>query len=415
MEFILALLLAIAVGEVLAEWLVDVVRADFPWLITRKRDWMPVLDEKGLGKFLADGYDAELGWVRKPNTAHDEVGKYGKTRWSTDASGARSNPGFEGKPRRISCYGDSFTFCRQVNDSETWEHYLSGLTDSQVLNWGVGNHGVDQSYLRLKREYPRYPTPVVILGVVPDTISRIMSAWKHYYEYSNTFAFKPKFVLEDGALRLIGNSADRPEKFQALPQLMGSIQSQDYFFEAKFKKEIIHFPYLVTLLKNPRRNGVILFHMLAAKWGARDGGGAKRHREAAMAEIMRVNLAWRTRLYRQAAVCRLLVEIVRACASYAKEQGFHLVFTFLPQKDDILTIQRQGHFYQHVCDAIRQFTVCLDGAQWFLPRSDLNDLYSEASEYGAHINREGNRLIAENLYQQLKQLKLIPEPVRTEG
>ena len=37
----------------------------------------------------------------------------------------------------ISCYGDSFTFCRQVNDDETWEHYLSKKLKTNVKNFAV--------------------------------------------------------------------------------------------------------------------------------------------------------------------------------------------------------------------------------------------------------------------------------------
>ena len=38
----------------------------------------------------------------------------------------------------ILCFGDSFTFCRQVNDNETWEYYLSELENTNVKNFGVG-------------------------------------------------------------------------------------------------------------------------------------------------------------------------------------------------------------------------------------------------------------------------------------
>lgn len=101
-------------------------------------------------KIFDHGYDNELGWVRKPNTFHNEIGRGGEVKWTTNEFGARTNPGFDLSPSSISCYGDSFTFCRQVNDDETWEHFLSKEINQNVINFGVGNYGLDQSVLRIK-------------------------------------------------------------------------------------------------------------------------------------------------------------------------------------------------------------------------------------------------------------------------
>ena len=204
------------------------VNKKFQWLIISK-DTTPKLSAEGLSKFIPHGYDPELGWIRKPNTSHNERGSAGITRWSINSNGSRTNPDFEQKKSKISCYGDSFTFSRQVNDNETWEHYLSQLQQTNVLNFGVGNYGIDQSLLRLKREYARNPTEIVILGVVPDTISRIVSIWKHYYEYGNTFAFKPRFVLKDGKLHFIKNPIDHKSKFYKYETFLPEIRKYDFF------------------------------------------------------------------------------------------------------------------------------------------------------------------------------------------
>ena len=66
----------------------------------------------------------------------------------------------------------------------------------------MGNYGVDQSILRLEREFTNNQTDIVILAVVPDTICRIVSSWKHYYEYGNTFAFKPRFILKNDEIKI---------------------------------------------------------------------------------------------------------------------------------------------------------------------------------------------------------------------
>ena len=121
----------------------------FQWMIVAK-DERPNFSKNGLQKFFQHGYDSELGWVRKPLTEHEEIGKNGKTIWHIDKNGARNNPIIGFKEGKISCYGDSFTFARQVNDNETWNYYLSELTKTNIQNFGVGNYGIDQSLLRLK-------------------------------------------------------------------------------------------------------------------------------------------------------------------------------------------------------------------------------------------------------------------------
>ena len=155
----------------------------------------------------------------------------------------------------ISCYGDSFTFSRQVNDNETWCYYLSKLTKSNVLNWGIGNHGMDQALLRLEREFTKNKTKVVIMANVPDTISRVVSYWKHFYEYGNVWAFKPRYELDvNKQLRLVPNLIDKPEKFYELEKYIDELKKHDYFYKEKFLKDLIKFPYSFYVLKNSKRN-----------------------------------------------------------------------------------------------------------------------------------------------------------------
>jgi len=121
---ILGVIIGVIILEIYLKYLILSVKKQFQWIIT-KSDERPNLSIQGLKKFIPHGYDSELGWVRKPNTSHSEDGEYEKTKWSINEKGARTNIDFETQNSKISCYGDSFTFCRQVNDNETWEHFWS--------------------------------------------------------------------------------------------------------------------------------------------------------------------------------------------------------------------------------------------------------------------------------------------------
>jgi hypothetical protein len=387
----------LAVVEVAVEVVIDRLREQFQWLITRKKDLLPRIDRAVLKKFIADGFDPELGWVRKPNTEHEEKSKAGRSMWHTDAAGARKNPGFDGLPSTVSCYGDSFTFSRQVNDDETWPFYLSGLTRTNVINWGIGNHGLDQSLLRLKREYRKHPTRIVLVGVVPDTISRILSRWKHFYEYGNTFGFKPRFILDGRTLTLLDNPVDTEEKFLALKELYPEIAKGDYFYGAKFLDEMISFPYVAAVLRNLGRNARLIAPLLARHVN----GQPQAAFEKAFAVIMQWNLRWRLRLYKQREAVELLEALVDEFAAISQSQKFRFVFVFLPQKDDVLYVRRHDHFYAHVKEAIGQKCAVIDMMDHLQAHEHIDDLYSDATEYGGHYSPAGNEFVAGKIHEYL--------------
>lgn len=398
--------------EILLHFWVGFVRSHFQWLITEK-DEFPILSEDGLKKFISSGYDPELGWDRKPNTSHQENGKYGTTTWNIDSNGSRLNPDFEGKNSTISCYGDSFTFCRQVNDNETWEHFLSKFQNTNVQNFAVGNHGIDQSMLKMKKVYPQNKTDIVILAVVPDTISRIMSYWKHYYEYGNTFAFKPRFILQKGSLHQLNNKIDQADKFKNYKQYLEEIRNNDFFYKRKFKKEKIHFPYIITILKNYQRNLPIIFWVTIIQFLRKMNYDILKIDWNPLRTIMRINLKWRIRLFRSDSPVKLLEKIIENFTIYAKKNNFIPILIFLPQKDDLLFIKQQFHFYENF---LKQLTIIkdlhiIDVTKPFLEDSNIDKLYSDDNEYGGHYSKFGNQKVANIINDELIKLDIVKKRV----
>lgn len=388
--------------ELIVRNIVKSINKDFQWLIIEK-DEAPKLSKQGLRKFLLHGYDPELGWVRKPNTSHDEIGKKETTTWHIDERGSRKNPYLGSKESKISCYGDSFTFARQVNDNETWEYYLSELTKTNVQNFGVGNYGLDQAVLRLKREFPKNPTKIVIMGIVPDTISRILSMWKHYYEYGNTFGFKPKFKIHDGNLELLKNPINTEKKFGEYEKFLSYIQENDFFYKNKFKNEKISFPYSITILRNLKRNyGIINWVRKSKKTKSKNQETTKLPWDL-MSIIMRINLDWRIKLFKDKNTTILFKKIIEEYVNYSKQYNFKPIFILLPQKDDILFIKKKYHFYQKFIDEIMKINglIFIDITKELLKYNKLDQLYSEDNEYGGHYSKIGNKLLAKIIFAEL--------------
>jgi len=395
--------------EALAFLFVHYLRREFQWLIT-PRDMSPEIDPEGLRSFIQHGYDPELGWVRKPSTEKEERRKDGTGKYRIDELGSRSSPGHEGWPQHISLYGDSFAFGRQVSDNEVFTWHLSEKTGTHVLNFAVGNYGLDQAILRLKREYPRYRTPIVVIGVVPSTIVRILSVWKHYNEYGNTLGFKPRFVMRHGTLELIRNFVDEDSKFLSYRQYLPEIQRYDPFYEMKFQKDMLCFPYIASIMADPSRNIPLLALVAWDRWFA-----ASNRQDAypmPMSVIMKCNLKLRVQLFRKNEEAKELMRgLVEEFASYGTQQEFSPVFLWMPQKDDVLYVARHGDYYGKFISYVREKMPVIDLTPEILRRRDLDNMYSDDSRYGGHLSAAGNEWAAEVIYRRMEEegiLKPLP-------
>ena len=409
MQDLIIFFVAVIVGFFILETtfiiLVTIVNKKFQWLIIKK-DETPKLSQDGLEKFFSRGYDPILGWVRKPNTSNSEKSMDKITNWKINSKGSRMNPSYENLPSKISCYGDSFTFGRQVNDDETWAHFLSELSNTNVINFGVGNYGLDQSLLRLKREFQNNKTDIVIMGVVPDTISRIVSVWKHYYEYGNTFGFKPRFFLKNDELCLFENPISNKSKFQNYTLELSKIQQYDYFYKQKFKKELLTFPYSFSILKNPKRHLSIIFWTISNTFLKFIKKNNSRLEWKSMEIIMKINLKWRVFLFNDKKTVTLLKKLLMEYVKFSKENNFIAVFVFLPQKDDILFIKSHYHFYENFLQDLSLIDglYFIDVLKPLLDENDLDTLYSDNNSYGGHYSIDGNRKISNIIFQEISDL-----------
>ena len=407
--YVAIIIVGFIVLEAIFRYLIFKVNRVFQWLILQKDEY-PKLPLKELEKFFEHGYDQELGWVRKPNTEHNEIGENSRvTKWTTNSNASRTNPDFDDMHSEISCYGDSFTFCRQVNDNETWEHYLSKSLNTNIQNFGVGNYGIDQSLLYLKKNFQKNKTNIIILAVVPDTISRIVSVWKHYYEYGNTFGFKPRFFLQKNNLVLNKNPINSQEKFSNYEKYLEEIRNNDFFYKNKFRKEKISFPYSITVFRNAKRNFRIIYWVLKIQNLKKKGIDTKEIDWNPMKIIMEINLKWRLRLFKDSETTKLLKEIIQEFSDFVKTNESKPVFAFLPQKDDLIFIKKNHNFFQNFLNELNSIKDLhiIDFTNILVKDPNLDELFSDNNEYGGHYSKYGNEVIASIFEQELKNKKII--------
>ncbi|GGN19945.1 hypothetical protein FHR83_001941 [Actinoplanes campanulatus] len=387
-------LAALAAGYLAAEYGVSVLvkrlKPVFPWLIT-PADLTPPIPPGLVERHVAKSFDPELGWCRRPGEHGDEATDRGRVGYAVDQHGRRRNPGFEQDPALVACFGDSFTFCRLVADDQTWPHHLSRALGVNAANYGVGNYGLDQALLRLERELPHLESRVVVMGVVPETIARVHSYWKHYFEYGNVLAFKPRFTLGPEGLRLHAGAVREPGQYATYRQRLAEITALDPFHAGKFRPDLLHFPYLPKLVRRARRHLPVLAHLTA--------GLARGRREeavrAAFGVVLRDNARWTARLYADPQARRLMRALVERFAAVCRDAGRHPVLLIIPQLADLERGDGATAHHRFAAEAAGILPV-VDLTGRFRREPDRAGLFSYG-RLGPHCSDRGNALVAEEL------------------
>jgi hypothetical protein len=387
---IVALLAVLALIELLTWAAVRRFRPKFQWLITR-RDIAPAIDGKLLDKHINGSFDPEIGWAPRPHsTGTDETSDVAKT-YSIDERGRRSNPGFERHRSTVAVFGDSFAFCRMVNDDETWPHFLSRDLDTNVQNFGAGNYGIDQTCLRLRREIANgsVTNGVVILTFTPETISRIRSYWRHYYEYGNILGFKPRFELRNDELVLRPQAATTRREFETYSDRLEEIQSIDPFYRRKFLRDLNRFPFSLRLITRWRRLPRILWHLTLGEVTGRRAAAWRR----AMDVVLWENAREAARLYRDPGATDLLRRIVSRTAQACREAGVVPIVVVMPQPVDIENGLVATAAYRRCMTDIRSFVELFDLSEILVADRNWRDLFTDGLR-GPHFHKQGNRFVA---------------------
>lgn len=403
MILFIKVIIAYGILEISLHFLLRFLRSDFKWLILKSVDEKPIIDSAKIEKFILNSYDKDLGWIRKPNTSGTEkVTSQGQslnenelsTSFSINDSGCRTNTNHENLPIKIACYGDSFAFARHVNDNETWEWYLSELTNTNVLNYGVGNYGLDQSIIRLQREFEKNKAEITVIAVVPETICRIQSVWKHYSEYGNLLGFKPRFVNESNTLKLIPNLMDNEKKIYDYLDYLNEFRRNDYFYKNKFKKDILGFPYSFSLLKNIKRNIPLIFTLLLKK--------ISMCKDCPWKIILKENFKQCLKQYKNKESVDLLLSLIEYYKDCAEQVGTKAVFVFMPYLNDLKYAKIKGSYYSDFCKSAKDKIPFLDLTEHFLNEPDSEKLYTN-DFYGGHLSALGNKKAAEYINEFIEK------------
>ena len=381
--------------ETLIILLVKVLKKNFKWILSTE-DELPKFEKKKLKLFYKKSFDRLLGWDRKKNTSGKEISNK-TTSFQISKFGYRGNKKF--KKNCIPVFGDSFAFCRYVNDEETWEEYLEKKLNVKIFNYGVGNYGLDQSFLKYIRYEKKFSNKIVIFNVVPETIARIHSIWKHYREFGNIYAFKPIFDFDHHDIKLIKIKINTSFSEKKIHNEIKKIKKNDIFYEKKFRKNIFLFPYTLCFLRNFSLYSIIFYNLLLFKIY-----NIKQYYNNANSAVIKKNIIESHLMYRNDFFVNALKKLLLKMNKMISKKNKKMVLIISPQLLDLESKTNKNfiNFYKNLSKNIN----CLDLTTELKNNLNYKKFYYK-DIYGGHFNQLGNKYISRKIEHYLKKNKLI--------
>jgi lysophospholipase L1-like esterase len=335
--------------------------------------------------------------VRDPVLGWPSPSEFGKS--ERDRRGTRVSPAFpetDGSGALVSVYGDSFTWGATVDAEHAWGNVLAILLGHRVDNFGVGGYGSDQAYLRF-RHNPSDRAPVVVLGHLSENIRRNVNQLRDLLGAPGQIGFKPRLVLDErGRLRDVPlPTLTETEYLDCLEQPARYLPYEAFLPGTALGRIELRFPFTWRAIRSFRHPGL----------------RARLTGEPVYQEFYRED--------HPAGGLAVTAAILEAFAELARSRQQEPLVLLLPTGLDLdLYATRHGWIYQPLTDRLTQTRrvpfldvgpAMIEALAGRSPRV----LFTRGSLNG-HLNAEGNRLLAEIVYEHLVGEGLV-EPGRTEG
>ncbi len=390
--FILELILRILVGS---------FKKNFQWLVTRN-DELPIIISKKLDKFYRNSYSKKLGWDRRANTRGKEKLNKKVTSFRIDKYGARySNKMY--KKKKVLVLGDSYAFCRYVNDNQTWPYFLQKEINHGVLNYGVGNYGIDQAILKYDIIKNKKKIKLIIMAFVPETITRIHAYWKHYSEFGNILGFKPIFTIKNKKLVLVKNFLEPNTTYDKLKKNIHIIKKNDIFYDKKFKKHIFDRLYIITYFRFFGRYNYIFVNLIIDRLFFFLKDEKSPFFNNALSKIVQENIEDAYKMYESKTYNNLIKELIINFKKKLKKENKNLLVLLLPQLYDLKTSNYKTRGYNNFISKLKKEVNLIDLRDKIKKEESFDKYYLE-DKHGGHFSKNGNKLVSKTIKKKVKDL-----------
>lgn len=308
-----------------------------------------------------------------------------------DSSGSRPVPSFPTPGGElVSLYGDSFVYGSDVDSDAAWGNQLSIILNTRVANYGVVGYGTDQAYLRF-RDNDHDQAKVVFLGIYPLDVLRNVNQCRFLITSNEPFSFKPRFILEDGELRLVpyplipveqlDHFAEKPEDF---------LSHENFLPDTEYGPNRFSFPYSVSLVR-------LFLKPRTVNWLLNKPSWIDYIQPSHPSQSMEVTSAIVSRFHQD-----------------CLERGSTLVTFLIPMPSSYDWYLESGKLaMQPLTDDLQNHGVrVIDLIPLIaerLGKESICQLLSKPEKCRGHFNERGNRMLAEILHEYLQSENLLEE------
>jgi hypothetical protein len=379
-----AVVLGLAVGLILAEVGLRLVG---PALVSPR---LPLSYDREVIDRIATGqeyltFDRGLGWVPTPNAERSAS----SVRYRHDQAGLRADREYAPIPQagiqRFAAYGDSFTYCYEVDLRDCWTQRLEEtLPSTEVLNFGVPGWAADQAWLRYQRDGAAWQPCAVLIGHMVENINRVVNRFRPFlWPVTTQPLVKPRYVLEGDRLVLLPVPTDRPDDLKDPAWVEAQLGPHDAWY----------FPG--TFVPNPldRFEVIRLARTAAYRIGRLEDGEAW-------------SLSWAERMYHPGTEAfDVLTAVLTHFAEQVRADGATPVVLVFPHLAELRS-QREGGPEPHavLVAALQQRGIATIDLTEALGEQAGDASVDDLMLSGGHYGPRGNAIVARTLAAQLPAL-----------
>ena len=302
-------------------------------------------------------YDADLGWVNKPNVDLQNMfgtGAWVRTNGQSFRNASDIAPAVAPGRYRVICSGDSFTFGDGVDNDHTWCQQLAAL-DARIepVNLGEGGYGADQAYLRYLRDARDLQHQVHVFAFIANDFVRM--------EEPTFLGFgKPVLAIDNG--ELVARNIPVP-----------SLASK--------------YPWLIAI---PRA-------LNATRTGALVARALRKYQPSALTP----NQPQQQRDQRTRTIIRMMfADLERVTGA----RGATLVLLYQPVLYDLDTA-RPNPWTKFIEDTARELRIpIVNVLDQMRSRNDTDDLFLQIGSAGGHYSNAGHAVAADALFKRLREM-----------
>ena len=260
-----------------------------------------------------------------------------------------------------------------------------------------GNYGLDQSFLKFLNK--KDDNKIIIFNVVPETIARIHSYWKHYREFGNILAFKPINKINKNKIKILNIKLKKNFTQKQIHASFNQIKKNDVFYKNKFLKNKFTFPFVISFFSNIKKNISIFFYLSLNSLLRRDFFLKKAQRIILEENILESHIMYNDDYF--SSRLKKLITFINFKLSKRKKK---MILIITPQLIDLKfnSIKNSINFYKSLSENI----ICFDLTKDLLKIKNYKKFYLQ-DIYGGHLNEKGNKVVSDLIFKKLKKKKLL--------